>query len=265
MMMSPIHAVPARPVIGVLCCNEVAGRPVQVVASRFVEPLATIAGATVLLIPAIPGAADVATLSRLIDGLLLTGSRSNVAGHRYGGADSGGLLDEERDEVALSLAGGMIEAGKPVFGICRGLQELNVLFGGTLSGEAGRRDHHRGSWDGAYHELFDHRHDVRLADGGTLSTVTGLRRLTVNSVHEQGIDRLGGGLTVEAVAEQDGLVEAFSATPCGGQVLGVQWHPEWDMRSPGSRAFFGLVGTALRSEGVRIPYEHTRGGSLRGH
>lgn len=255
----------ARPVIGVLCCNEVAGRPVQVVASRFVEPLSALAGATVLLVPAIVAATDVAALSRLLDGLLLTGSRSNVAAHRYGGVPSPGTLDEERDQVALSLAGGMIEAGKPVFGVCRGLQELNVLFGGTLSHEACRGRHHRGSWDGAYHELFDHRHDVRLIDGGRLSAATGCRQLTVNSVHEQGVDRLGYGLTIEAVAEDDGLVEAFSARPCGAQVLGVQWHPEWDMQSPGSRAFFGLVGAALHQAGPAGSTEPVRSARLRGH
>jgi len=102
----------------------------------------------------------------------------------------------------------MIEAGKPVFGICRGLQEINVLFGGTLSHEACGGCHQRGSWD-ASHDLFDHRHEVAL-----------------NSVHEQGIDRLGAGLAVEALATDDGLVEATFARACGGDVLGVQRHAE---------------------------------------
>lgn len=240
----------SRPIIGVLCCNEALGRPVQTVATRFVAPLSRLSDATVVLIPAVTDAVDVAALARMLDGLLLTGSRSNVAPGRYGGIalPDDQHIDLERDEVALALAGGMIEASKPVFGICRGLQELNVLFGGTLSAEAGRGQHHRGSWDGCLDDLFGHCHEVELGDAGILARATGRRCMSVNSVHEQGIDRLGGGLSVEAIATGDGLVEAISARPCGADVLAVQWHPEWDVdRSTESRAFFGLIGTALRA------------------
>ncbi|KTT75293.1 peptidase C26 [Sphingomonas endophytica] len=239
-----------KPLIGVLCCNEVAQRPVQVAASRFVAPLARVSDACVLLVPAIPEACDARLLACQLDGLLLTGSRSNVAPTRYGASSDcgGGALDHDRDEVALTLADAMIEAGKPVFGICRGLQELNVLFGGTLSGERCCGRHLRGGWDdGDYAALFDHRHDVRLTDGGVLARATGARRLSVRSVHEQAIDRLGGGLHVEALASDDGVIEAIAARPCGADVLAVQWHPEWDVdSSPGSQAFFTLIGQALR-------------------
>lgn len=239
-----------RPVIGVLCCNESHTRPVQAVATRFIAPLSRFADAAVVLVPAIRDDANIAALTVLLDGLLLTGSRSNVAPERYGGAPlpAGQHGDPDRDAVALALAGGMIEAGKPVFGICRGLQEINVLFGGTLSTAACRGRHHRGSWDGCYQELFGHCHDVELDAGGLLARSTGRRRMSVNSVHEQGIDRLGHGLVVEATATDDGLIEAVRARPCGADVLGVQWHPEWDVEhSFESRAFFGLVGDALRS------------------
>jgi putative glutamine amidotransferase len=239
-----------RPVVGVLCCNEVADRPVQAVASRFVEPLARLAGATVLLVPAMPDTTDVATLTAILDGLLLTGSRSHVAPWRYGGPGlpAGQSVDEARDEVALALAGGMIEAGKPVFGICRGLQELNVLFGGSLCAAHHAERHHRGGWEGDYDALFHHGHDVELSARGRLAGATGARRVRVNSVHQQGIDRLGAGLSVEAIAADDGLVEAVSARPCGADVLGVQWHPEWDAgSSPASRAFFSLIGSGLRA------------------
>jgi putative glutamine amidotransferase len=160
---------------------------------------------------------------------------------------AGQRTDPERDEVALALAGKMIEAGKSVFGICRGLQELKVLFGGTLSTDACRGRHHRGSWDECFEEMFGHCHEVELNDAGMLAQATGRRRMSVNSVHEQGIDRLGTGLSVEATATDDGLIEAIWARPCGADVLAVQWHPEWDVdRSAESRAFFLLVGTALR-------------------
>ena len=238
-----------RPVIGVLCCNEMADRPVQAVASRFVAPLTRLAGATVLLVPALPDSTDVATLTVVLDGLLLTGSRSHVAPWRYGAqplpADQ--IVDEARDEVALALAGGMIEAGKPVFGICRGLQEINVLFGGSLCAAADAGRHHSGAWSDDYDSLFHHGHDIELSASGRLADATGAQRVRVNSVHQQGIARLGGGLTVEAVAADDGLIEAVSARPCGADVLGVQWHPEWDTASsPASRAFFSLIGAGLR-------------------
>lgn len=244
----------ARPVVGVLCCNEVADRPIQAVATRFVAPLVEHAGVTVVLIPAVSSACDALALVGRLDGLLLTGSRSNVAGSRYGGEQGDAAsLDEERDEVALHLAGRMIEAGRPVFGICRGLQELNVLFGGTLTGKLAGAHHRPGSEADAYEKLFDHRHDIQLNDGGLLATATGAQRLSVHSVHRQGIDRLGGGLAIEARATDDGLVEAFSARPCGGDVLAVQWHPEWDVAdSAASRAFFGLIGAAVGAPERRI-------------
>jgi putative glutamine amidotransferase len=222
-----------KPVIGVLCCNEVAERPIQAVASRFIQPLSHISGATVLLVPALIDALDATSLAQRLDGLLLTGSRSNVAARRYGGGCLDETpLDEERDEVALALAGRMIDAGRPVFGICRGLQELNVLFGGSLTGNLAA--------------LFEHDHDVTLSPTGLLAARTGTERLTVNSVHRQGIDRLGTGLEIEARADDDGLIEAFSARPNGAPVLAVQWHPEWNgARRPDGRAFFNLVGEAL--------------------
>lgn len=241
---------PLKPVIGVLCCNEIVDRPIQAVATRFVQPLVRYAGATVLLVPAVADAMDTRALAGRLDGLLLTGSRSNVAGARYGKADdTDNALDLDRDAVALELAGRMIEAGRPVFGICRGLQELNVLFGGTLT-DTLDDGHHRQTDDAtAYETLFDHVHDVTLQSGGLLSAAIGQPSISVTSVHRQGIDRLGEGLRVEGRARSDGLVEAFSARPCGGDVLAVQWHPEWDVaESEPSQAFFSLIGRSLKGD-----------------
>ncbi|MDG2535710.1 gamma-glutamyl-gamma-aminobutyrate hydrolase family protein [Sphingomonas sp. HITSZ_GF] len=233
-----------KPLIGVLCCNEFAERPIQAVASRFIAPLARLSDANVLLVPALADTLDARSIARRLDGLLLTGSRSNVAAARYGGHRDQTPLDEARDEVALALADAMIEAGQPVFGICRGLQELNVLFGGTLRGDLD--GHHLADEDRPFECLFAHGHDVTLRETGLLARATGARRLAVNSVHRQGIDRLGAGLDVEALSPEDGLVEGFSARPNGAQVLAVQWHPEWDVeRQAGSRAFFQLIGEAL--------------------
>jgi putative glutamine amidotransferase len=235
------------PVVGLMCGNEVAGRPIQAVASRFVAPLARLSRCTVLLVPAVADANDAGALAGILDGLLLTGARTHVAPSRHspGHAAPLGPLDEARDEVALGLAARMIEAGRPVFGVCRGMQEINVLFGGTLSHGACGGRHLSGSWD-AYPDLFDHRHDVLLTRGGRLHDAAARDRLTVNSVHEQGIDRLGYGLAVEAVAADDGLVEAIAARPCGGDVLAVQWHPEWGADDAADDDFFALFGASLR-------------------
>jgi putative glutamine amidotransferase len=237
----------ARPLVGVLCSNRTLdGRRAQAVATRFVDPLATWGGASVLLVPAVPEAVDAAHFAGMLDGLLLTGACSNVAAERYGGSSEDERRDEGRDEVALRLAGDMIEAGRPVFGICRGLQELNVLFGGTLAADVGAAGHHRPGEDLDLADLFDHHHDVDIVAGGRLAAAIGDGRQRVNSVHHQGIDRLGSGLAVEARAP-DGLVEAVSAAPCGGPVVGVQWHPEWDAAaSPAGRAFFAMLGEAAR-------------------
>ena len=233
-----------KPLIGVLCCNEFAERPIQAVASRFIEPLSRISGATVLLVPALADVMDARCLARKLDGLLLTGSRSDVHTDRYGGDAREGRFDTQRDEVALRLSSHLIEAGRPVFGICRGLQELNVLFGGSLRDLT---DHHRGE-DHAFEHLFEHRHMVDITPGGQLAVATGVDSLSVNSVHHQGIDRLGCGLAVEARSPGDGVIEAFSARPNGGAVMAVQWHPEWDIAErPDRRAVFELLGTELVS------------------
>jgi putative glutamine amidotransferase len=238
-----------KPIVGVMCCNEVAGRPIQAVATRFIRPLADLSGASVLLVPAVADAIDVGSLAGTLDGLLLTGSRSHVAPARYGGGEAveapEAERDPERDEVALRLAGAMIEAGRPVFGICRGMQEINVLFGGTLSREACGGRHMQGEWSD-HAGLFRHRHEVLLTRGGLLADRIGDERILVNSAHQQGVARLGGGLSVEAVAPDDGLVEAIAAPDEG--VLAVQWHPECDLGHPAGAAFFAMLGSAVRGE-----------------
>ncbi|MET4898378.1 gamma-glutamyl-gamma-aminobutyrate hydrolase family protein [Sphingomonadaceae bacterium jetA1] len=238
-----------KPVIGLMCGNEVAGRPIQAVATRFIEPLVRLCGASVVMIPAMPEAVDAASMADMLDGLLLTGGRSHVDPVQYG--DTGHLArhqcDPARDTVALSLGGRMIERGKPVYGICRGMQEINVLFGGSLTCLGGLPRHHRGSWDEDYETLFGHHHPVDLMPGGYLAGRSGHRRLEVNSVHQQGVDRLGYGLVVEARDSEDGLIEAFRAPGCGADVLAVQWHPEWGgAECAVSRSFFTLLGESVQ-------------------
>jgi putative glutamine amidotransferase len=243
--------VAPKPLIGVLCCNEVAERPVQTVASRFIDPLVHISQASVLLVPALVAGVDIQDIAGRLDGLLLTGSRSNVSPHHYGGSDLDmGRTDQQRDEVALRLAGTLIESGKPVFGICRGLQELNVLFGGSLRDMESGAHHQEDNLP--YHELFDHMHDVDLMPGGRLTNGGPGRRVSVNSVHMQGVDRLASGLSVEAVSALDGVIEAVSARPLEADVLAVQGHPEWaGAQCEVSKTFFNAIGEALRSQHQR--------------
>jgi putative glutamine amidotransferase len=138
----------------------------------------------------------------------------------------------------------MIEACKPVFGVCRGLQELNVLFGGTLRTDLADAHKHPEADDIPFEDLFGHHHSVDLVGGGMLAPGSSMR-IAVNSVHEQGIDRLGAGLKVEAVESGGDLVEGFSSPACGAPVLAVQWHPECDAdHCSVSRGFFELLGTA---------------------
>ena len=151
--------------------------------------------------------------------------------------------------MTAALIKTMLALGRPVFGVCRGLQEINVAFGGTLRRDLGTTvlPHH--SADGvAFDAMFDHEHPVRLTGGGVLAGAFGRDALTVNSVHYQGVDRLGNGLSVEAQAP-DGMVEAVSALIDGAPVLAVQWHPEWRTDAkPDSQIFFHLLGRALRGQ-----------------
>ncbi|WBO23746.1 gamma-glutamyl-gamma-aminobutyrate hydrolase family protein [Sphingomonas abietis] len=242
-----------KPLVGVLASNRTLdGRRTQAVASRFVVPLTDIAGVTVLIVPAIADAVDPVALSAILDGLLLPGCCSNVAVSRYRAGAAVPCDDAGRDDVALRLADAMIGAGRPVFGICRGMQELNVLFGGTLSDVPGETGHYRDGAEDDVPALFDHHHDIDIAEGGMLAAAIGAGRHRVNSVHRQGINRLGAGLSIEARAPDD-LVEAVSARPCGAPVLGVQWHPEWDVdQSPAGRAFFELLARAVRGDPLTV-------------
>lgn len=242
----------ARPVLGVICCQRTVGsEPAQAVMERYVRAAMQYADVAALLIPSLPDLMSAAEVAPRLDGVLLTGTPSNVAPHRYGDTHGDGPFDEGRDEIALAMVGQMIDTAKPVFGICRGFQEINVALGGTLRGDTSTSDelirHH--APDGvSFDAMFEHRHPVALQSGGMLASAYGKPALEVNSVHYQGIARLAEGLSIEALAP-DGLVEAYSARPNGAPLLAVQWHPEWGTENdPDSQAYFALLGKALRGE-----------------
>ena len=167
---------------------------------------------------------------------------------RYGVAESltPGKHDQLRDATTLPLAHEALRRGMPLLAICRGIQELNVAMGGTLHQQVhqvdGRNDHRAGQ--GEIDHLFRLKHRVRLA--GSLAAIVGAEDVLVNSLHEQGIDRVAPGLEVEALAE-DGTVEAVRVRDASGFALGVQFHPEWHWATDAaSRAIFEAFGAACR-------------------
>lgn len=243
----------ARPVIGIIACNRQLGpEAAQAVMSRYVVSALAHADVSGLLVPALPDLIDAPDVAGRLDALLLTGSPSNVAPSRYGDADPGeGPFDAERDEMAERLTRAMWDRGRPVFGICRGFQELNVILGGTLrrdvSAETSALAHH--APDGLdLDAMFGHEHEVALTPDGLLSQLHRTSSLRVNSVHYQGIDRPAPDIVVEARAP-DGLIEAFSATVNGAPVVAVQWHPEWrPTNDRASRDWFAMLGRAARGQ-----------------
>ena len=242
----------ARPVLGIIACNRIVGtEPAQAVMERYIRAAMTFADVAALIVPSLPDLMTAAEVAPRLDGILLTGSPSNVATARYGDDGGEGRFDEGRDEIALSMVDRMIDLKKPVFGIYRGFQEINVALGGTLRRDTSANDelirHH--APDGvSFDAMFDHRHPVELAEGGLLASAYAKPELEVNSVHYQGIGKLADGLAIEARAP-DGLVEAYSARPNGAPLLAVQWHPEWGTENdPDSQTYFHLLGKALRGE-----------------
>ncbi len=246
----------SRPVLGIICCNRsVEGQAAQSVMTRYIKAALPYADAAGLLIPAMPNLMSAREVAPRLDGLLLTGTPSNLEPALYGDPveEPPGPFDPARDIMTKLLIDAMLNIGKPVFGICRGFQELNVAFGGTLRRDMAEHPElmkHHAPNDHSFDDLFNHVHPVELKAGGVLHKAYGRDRLDVISVHYQGADRVGAGLRVEATAP-DGVVEAVSAEVNGASVLAVQWHPEWRAsESEQNQLFFKLLGKALRREAL---------------
>lgn len=242
-----------RPVLGIIACNRTVGvETAQAVMNRYATAAMQYADCAALIIPSLPDFMRADEVIGRLDGVLLTGTPSNVEPARYGDAGAGeGPFDPDRDQMMIELVEAVIAAQRPLFGICRGFQEINVALGGTLRRDTSASDellaHH--APDGAsFGAMFEHRHPVELADDGLLAAAYGKASIDVNSVHYQGVGELAAGLRVEARAP-DGLVEAYSARPNGAPLLAVQWHPEWATDDNAeSQTYFRLLGRALRGE-----------------
>jgi putative glutamine amidotransferase len=205
-----------------------------------------------LIIPALGAELALDELLTAVDGLLFTGSPSNVEPHHYRGEPSAGGSehDPQRDATTLPLIPKAIAQGVPVLGICRGFQEINVAFGGSLWQQLhqvpGHLDH-RERKELPLEEQYGPAHDVLLEPGGLLRRLAGSDRVRVNSLHGQGVRELAPGLTVEARAP-DGVIEAFQVTGAKSFALALQWHPEWQLRANSfSSALFAAFGQACRA------------------
>ena len=236
------------PIIGIPACSrEVAGHANHATPSRYGDAVIGGSGGMPVLLPPV-GDGLLPILDRL-DGLLLSGSPSNVAPACYGvGEDATpDMHDTPRDATTLPLIRAALARGLPVLAICRGIQELNVALGGTLHQEVhkvpGRLDHRAGS--GTHDERYSPRHDIALT--GQVARMLGRTATRVNSLHGQAIDRLSPGLVVEATAP-DGTIEAVRVATASGWAFGVQWHPEWRFaENADSMALFRAFGDACRA------------------
>jgi putative glutamine amidotransferase len=241
-----------RPVIGIAADQRMIGpHPFHAVGDKYVRAVAEAADAIPLLIPALGDRLQFEELIEFVDGILFTGSPSNVEPHRYKGDPSaeGTLHDAARDATTLPLIPRAVRSGIPVFGICRGFQEFNVAMGGTLTQRLhevpGLLDH-RDDEQQPLEVQYGPAHEVALEPGGLLAQLAGASQIKVNSLHSQGVQRLGPGLVVEARAP-DGVIEAFRVKDAPTFALAVQWHPEWQvMKNPFSRALFATFGAASR-------------------
>src|SRR5499433_2560727 len=247
-----------KPVVGVIGnATRIEGRfPVQVVGERNMRAVAQVADALPVMFASCPEITDVGALLDVVDGIVLTGARANVHPTRFNIEPHvrHEPYDIKRDEVALALAEACVARGIPLFGICRGLQEMNVAFGGSLHPEIreipGRMNHRMPRLEnGEIHPdptvIFADRHEVSLVPGGAFARILGCEKIRVNSLHGQGILEPGKRVLIEGVAE-DGTIEAIRIAEAPTFALGVQWHAEYAAKSNWiNRALFQAFGEAL--------------------
>lgn len=250
-----------RPVVGIPCDVKMLGpHPFHAVGEKYIAALEGGAHCLPVLLPVprepFETAPDFDEILSLCDGIFLTGSHSNVHPENYGGVPprEGVLADRQRDALTLDLIRACVARAVPLFCVCRGFQELNVAFGGTLHqhiheepGEPGfaARFDHREDKDAPLDTQYGPAHEVTLTPGGLFERLLGERIIMVNSLHGQGVARLAPGLTPEGRAA-DGTIEALSVTGACAFAMGVQWHPEWRYReNPVSLKLFGAFGEAV--------------------
>lgn len=217
----------------------------------YLEAAVAVANVTPMIVPAFGSRIDLDSILARVDGVLATGSKTNVHPSHYNVAPTAAHepYDQDRDATSIALLRRAIELGIPVLAICRGFQELNVAFGGSIATEIqeldGRLDHRAPTSDDQV-KRFEIRQNVHVKPGSCLANIIGAGDVAINSLHRQAVDRLAIGLEVEALAD-DGTIEAVSVTGAKGFAVGVQWHPEfWAKQDAPSRAIFESFGNAAR-------------------
>jgi len=243
------------PIVGIPSDHRMIGaHPFHAVGQKYIVAVKDGASALPLLIPVLAEPLGVDDILETVNGLFFTGAPSNVAPMHYGGHDPrhDTLLDQQRDKLTLPLMRAAAERGTPMLCVCRGFQEMNVAFGGTLHQhlhEIEGREDHREDKNDPLDVQYGPRHDVSVIPGGLLAHLSLPQTFKVNSLHSQGIDKVASNLRAEAKAP-DGTVEAVSKS--GSFALGVQWHPEWKFwENPVSRAILSAFGEAVATHARR--------------
>ncbi|TNI87870.1 gamma-glutamyl-gamma-aminobutyrate hydrolase family protein [Aeromonas sobria] len=227
------------------------GHAYQVMTHKYIMPLVEISDCVPLLVPTCCSTADLQQYLDLADGVYLSGAGSNIDPGLYGQENltPEKQQDRDRDLFDLSLINAAIAQGLPILGICRGMQEINVALGGDIHQKVYNEpgyDDHREDADDPVDEQYGPSHQIELLPGSWFAELMGAERIAVNSLHGQGIDRLGSGLEPLAHAE-DGLIEALHAPTLSPFLLAVQWHPEWKAsENPHSIKIFQAFGDACR-------------------
>ena len=249
-----------KPVVGVIG-NEFSVEdryPVQMAGESNLKAVADVADALPLVFAGVPDITDIGALLDTVDGVLLTGARANVHPTHFGVEphEAHEPYDERRDAMALELIRTCVEQAIPVFGICRGMQEMAVAYGSTLHPEIrdlpGKMNHRMPRLEnGEIHPdkdvIFADRHDVMLIEEGKFANLYGRTKIRVNSLHGQGVIAAGERVILEGHAEDD-TVEAISIEGASGFALGVQWHAEHDPQTnPVNKVLFEEFGRALRA------------------
>jgi putative glutamine amidotransferase len=244
-MTNPLVLIPA-------CTKQIGAHPYHVVQMKYVDAILRGAGCMPLLLPALGDETDWESVLNMADGVLLTGSPSNVSPDYFGQSvlDPSLPLDPARDATTLPLIRAAIQKGIPLIAICRGAQEVNVALGGTLHQAVhivGKFKDHRENQTLPHENQYAPVHSINIMPNGRVASILdGITEMMVNSLHGQGIDLLAPGLQIEAIAD-DGLIEAFSVINSPGFTLAMQWHPEWKItENPNSMKLFGAFGSACR-------------------
>ncbi|MDR0210793.1 MAG: gamma-glutamyl-gamma-aminobutyrate hydrolase family protein [Pseudomonas putida] len=248
--------MPRVPVIGITACTRmIEQHATQTISEKYARAAAKAACGLPIVIPSLGELMDTADIVDTVDGLIFTGSPSNIEPFHYNGpaSEPGTHHDPLRDATTLPLMRAAIAAGVPVLGICRGFQEMNVALGGTLHQkvhETGLFLDHREGKDEPVDQQYGPRHAMHIQPGGLMDRMGLPAIIDVNSIHGQGIDVLAPGLRVEALAP-DGLVEAISVVGSKSFALAVQWHPEFRvLENPHYLTIFQSFGKACRQRSV---------------